>query len=52
MELKQAGGLYLTHCVLAQGAQFTFPSCDQREQKMTKDWLHLVLSALPKSTAR
>ena len=28
MELKQAG-LSPTHCVLAQGAQFTFPNCDQ-----------------------
>ena len=29
----EASWKFVSHCVSAQGAQFTFPNCDQRELK-------------------
>ena len=50
--IEASWNLYHTLYDMEQAARYTCRNCDPKEQKMTKDWLHLDRSPLLKSTQR
>ena len=52
MDWKNRGGLYHMLYDMEQVALSTCRSCDPKERKMEKDWLHLDRYLSPESTQR